>query len=341
MATSFPQRSQFWSLKTKSKIKEFKTNIKNWKFHINQLNKNIKESENQLKDLEMSNYDEYKKACELWYMEENKKKREKFLSWFDKEIEQNKRERWYIETGGYRMNSERQVDIKNNGMELIDFQNAKVPPLGCDNFDCYVDDEPPLDIHIIEAIEEDADSFEDTQCVSDVKEGSFLKEGDIVDATGYRHYTCRFVDKNGKFVLSERPDVLDGEFGVTVPRSICSRVFDPVKKYKHLAPIVAYEISLHNAIWGHYKFPENGDDYVYTLKMYDDDDYYYDYKNATLWATKRDGSEFQLEKFKHGINLKNPVYVTNEEREKSKESLINSRYADEAFEKLIGKVLEK
>ena len=99
-----------------------------------------------------------------------------------------------------------------------------------DNFDCFVDDEPPIDTHIIEAIVEDADSFEDTQYVSDVKEGSFLKEGDIVDATGYRHYTWRFVDKNGKFVLSERPDVLDGEFGVTVPRSILPPGVPAVKR---------------------------------------------------------------------------------------------------------------
>ena len=324
MITSFPQRSQFWSLTTKNKIKELWSNIKKYEFHINQLNKNIKESENELKDLEMSNDDEYKKACELWYIEENKKKREKFLSWFDKEIDQNKVERWYIETGGYRMNPERQVEIKNKGMELIDFQNAKVPPLGCEDFDCFVDDEPPLDIHIIGA--EDSDLFpssDDVNCVNDVKERDILKEGDIVDSTGYRHYSWRFVDKNGNFVLSERDNVLDQEFGVTVPRIICSRLFDPIKKYSHLEPIFEYEISLHNAIWGYYKFPENGDNYIYTLRYYDEEGYYL--HDPILWATKRDGSEFQLEKFKDGNNLKNPVFVTNEEREASIKSIINSR----------------
>ena len=192
--------------------------------------------------------DEYKKACEIWYQKQKIIERQKFLSWFDKEIEQNKRERWYIETGGYRMNPERQLEIKKNGMELIDFQNAKLPPLGYDDFDCYVDDEPQENVHRI-FTKDTQDEYTDAcnaKNVSDVIEGSLLKEGDIVDATGYRHYSWKFVDKNGNFVLSERTDVLDhDEVGVTVPRSICSRLFDPVKKYSHLEPIVAYEISLY------------------------------------------------------------------------------------------------
>ena len=47
-------------------------NIENCEYQLDQYKKKLKE-------LEMVNNDEYKKACEIWYQKENERKREKFL----------------------------------------------------------------------------------------------------------------------------------------------------------------------------------------------------------------------------------------------------------------------
>ena len=88
--------------------------------------------------------------------------------------------------------------------------------------------------------------------------------GDIIDPTGYRHYHYTFVSKDGSLINTKRShyNVIDQEFGVTVPFDICKHLNDAVSKYKDFTNkgneiIVSFELSYHDTTVQKYKVSEN------------------------------------------------------------------------------------
>tara|TARA_A100001011_G_C14179781_1_gene786316 strand:+ start:424 stop:1143 length:720 start_codon:yes stop_codon:yes gene_type:complete len=111
--------------------------------------------------------------------------------------------------------------------------------------------------------------------------------GDIIDPTGYRHYSYTFVAKDGSLVNTNRHhhNVIDQEFGVTVPFDICKHLSDAVSKYKHYIVkgnevIVSFELPYHDVTVQKYKVPEN---HLY--------EYVFDYDTDIwdLWVIDKDG----------------------------------------------------
>lgn len=97
------------------------------------------------------------------------------------------------------------------------------------------------------------------QCICDT-----INFGDIIDPIGYRHYSYTFVSKDGSLVNTNRShyNVIDQEFGVTVPFDICKNLGDAVSKYKKFTEqgrevIVSFELPYHDVTVQKYKVPEN------------------------------------------------------------------------------------
>lgn len=108
--------------------------------------------------------------------------------------------------------------------------------------------------------------------------------GDIIDPTGHRHYDYTFVSKDGSLVNTNRHhyNVIDQEFGVTVPFDICKHLDDAVSKYKKInSYIVSYELPYHDATVQKYKVPEN---HLY--------EYAFDFDSEVwnLWVIYKDGT---------------------------------------------------
>lgn len=88
--------------------------------------------------------------------------------------------------------------------------------------------------------------------------------GDIIDPTGHRHYNYTFVSKDGSLINTYRHhyNVIDQEFGVTVPFDICKHLDDAVSKYKNHnlignEVIVSFELPYHDVTVQKYNVPEN------------------------------------------------------------------------------------
>jgi hypothetical protein len=112
--------------------------------------------------------------------------------------------------------------------------------------------------------------------------------GDIIDPTGYRHYSYTFVSKDGSLVNTNRShyNVIDQEFGVTVPFDICKHLDDAVSKYKKFTVrgneiIVSFELPYHDVTVQKYKVPEN-QLYEYVLD--------FDLGVWNLWVIYKDGT---------------------------------------------------
>ena len=95
-----------------------------------------------------------------------------------------------------------------------------------------------------------------------------LKFGDIISTDEYRHYTMKFVGKNGDFIRTTRSDALDTEYGVTVPIQISQYFSDTVAVYKNIweeSYIQVYELPYHDATVQKYNVPKGHMyEYVYT-----------------------------------------------------------------------------
>lgn len=95
-----------------------------------------------------------------------------------------------------------------------------------------------------------------------------LKFGDIVSTDEYRHYSFKFVGKNGDFIRTTRSDALDSEYGVTVPIQISQYFSDTVAVYKNIweeSYIQVYELPYHDATVQKYNVPKGHMyEYVYT-----------------------------------------------------------------------------
>lgn len=112
--------------------------------------------------------------------------------------------------------------------------------------------------------------------------------GDIIDPTGHRHYNYTFVSKDGSLINTNRShyNVIDQEFGVTVPFDICKYLDDAVSKYKNHnliwnEVIVSFELPYHDVTVQKYKVPEN---HLY--------EYVFDYDTDIwdLWVIDKNGN---------------------------------------------------
>ena len=114
------------------------------------------------------------------------------------------------------------------------------------------------------------------------------KFGDIIDFTGYRHYSWMFVGKDGKLLAPSgnydcHPYADNIECGVVVPAEISRYLEDPWKKYSSNECIQAYELPYNSKIVQSYKNVPK--DCLYT--------YLFDY----------DSSEWQLYAYKPGQEI--------------------------------------
>lgn len=187
-------------------------------------------------------------------------------------------------------------DRKNRIKEwiAIDFEDQKT----CDISEYENND----DAKIIEVKESDlldkyknSDDFDyetDLKHVNMFEKGicDTINFGDIIDPSGHRHYDYTFVSKDGSFVNTNRHhyNVIDQEFGVTVPFDICKHLNDAVSKYQEFTKkgneiIVAFELPYHDVTVQKYKVPEN---HLY--------EYVFDYDTGIwdLWVIDKIGTGY-------------------------------------------------
>ena len=124
--------------------------------------------------------------------------------------------------------------------------------------------------------------------ISEVECESEPKFGDIIDFTGYRHYSWMFVGKDGKLLPASgnydcHPFADNIEYGVVVPIEISRYLEDPWKKYSSIECIQAYELPYNSKIVQSYKNVPK--DCLYT--------YLFDY----------DSGEWQLYAYKPGEEI--------------------------------------
>lgn len=135
------------------------------------------------------------------------------------------------------------------------------------------------------------EDFQKITHISHVECESEPKFGDILDFTGYRHYSWMFVGKNGKlFHASGNYDCHcysdNIEYGVVVPVEISRYLEDPWKKYSSNVCVQAYELTYNSKIVQSYKNVPKDCLYTYLLN---------EYEQWELYAYKP-GQEILLEK---------------------------------------------
>jgi hypothetical protein len=137
----------------------------------------------------------------------------------------------------------------------------------------YINDYSTPKIHLI--TQGNLIKDEDGYCVEDIVSANELNIkvsfGDIIDTTGYRHYSYSFVDENLNLINTQRKDALDQEYCVTLPLEISRYFRDTLKKYKSIEEktcILAYELPYWDKTVKTYQVPRNSN-YLYT--------YYFDY----------------------------------------------------------------
>ena len=124
-----------------------------------------------------------------------------------------------------------------------------------------------------EIIGYDNDNSEITH-ISEVECESEPKFGDILDFTGYRHYSWMFVGKDGKLLppsgnydCHQYADNI--ECGVVVPIEISRYLEDPWKKYSSIECVQAYELPYNSKIVQTYKNVPKDCLYTYLVNEYE------------------------------------------------------------------------
>ena len=119
----------------------------------------------------------------------------------------------------------------------------------------------------------DNDNSEITH-ISEVECESEPKFGDILDFTGYRHYSWMFVGKDGKLLppsgnydCHQYADNI--ECGVVVPIEISRYLEDPWKKYSSIKCVQAYELPYNSKIVQTYKNVPKDCLYTYLVNEYE------------------------------------------------------------------------
>ena len=123
-------------------------------------------------------------------------------------------------------------------------------------------------------IDPNNEDFQKITHISDVECECEPKFGDILDFTGYRHYSWMFVGKNGKlFHASGNYDCHcysdNIEYGVVVPIEISRYLEDPWKKYSSNACVQAYELTYNSKIVQNYKNVPKDCLYTYLVNEYE------------------------------------------------------------------------
>ena len=119
--------------------------------------------------------------------------------------------------------------------------------------------------------------FGNIKNISDFEEDELCgipKFGDIIDFTGYRHYSMKFVGKGGE-LISNRFSYGYGddiESSLQVPWEICMYLNNPLKKYKSFEFIASYELCYNNLLVQSYKEVTLDKCYIY-LHDYDYDEW--------------------------------------------------------------------
>ena len=129
-------------------------------------------------------------------------------------------------------------------------------------------------------------------------DGKHFNFGDIVDTTGYRHYSYQFVGKEGDLKDSSRYDRYDDyswniEDGVIVPLEITRYLTDSLAKYKlGKNCIVIYELPFWDKTVQKYDVPEN---HLYEYRFDFDKSDWIDDPNGQwdLWVIKNYESEWK------------------------------------------------
>ena len=101
-----------------------------------------------------------------------------------------------------------------------------------------------------------------------------FKHGDILDTTQYRHYSWKFLNKDGKLINTTRPNSLDQEYGVTAPIQITNRYEDALKKFSSIEEITVIEVSYYDNSLKNYEIPDDNN-HIFEFRL--------DFENDNGW----------------------------------------------------------
>lgn len=224
-------------------------------------------------------------------------------------IDDKKRELLELENQLKLLNDKNSEKAKQNYMNLQEQNNLlqikKMETMINENIEYKIIEEVMEDsitkpvIYTARVIKEDDDDDSDNEDISNITNINQVevdgtpKFGDILDFTGYRHYSWMFVGKNNKLIHSNgmyecHPFYDNIEAGAVVPQDICKYLRDPWKKYMSISEIQAYEVLYNSTIVQKYRNVPKNCLYVYML----DYDESYDWE---LYAYK-DNTEVKIEK---------------------------------------------
>ncbi len=101
-----------------------------------------------------------------------------------------------------------------------------------------------------------------------------FKHGDILDTTQHRHYSWKFLNKDGKLITTTRPNSLDHEYGVTAPIQITNRYEDALKKFSSIEEITVIEVSYYDISLKNYEIPDDNN-HIFEFRL--------DFENYNGW----------------------------------------------------------
>lgn len=177
-------------------------------------------------------------------------KKETELISLKSELTQYQKRKFDLERKEY----ERQKELKRKEEIEKEKENLKKSvELKNDNIELKI-----VDVHGFDTIDEYIEIVDITS-LDDLVDGDKIANfGDIINLTGFRHYSWTFVGEDNKLINSTRSEAIDQEFGVTVPYDICKYFPDSVSKYKNINEcIVAYELPYLDATVQKYKVKKN------------------------------------------------------------------------------------
>ena len=159
-----------------------------------------------------------------------------------------------------------------------------------------------------------------------------FKHGDILDITQHRHYSWKFLNKDGKLQITTRPNSLDHEYGVTAPIQITNRYEDALKKFSSIEEITVIEVSYYDKSLKNYEIPDDNN-HIFEFRLDFENDngwelYSIDkYNNEKICKLKSNDETKQIS-YKNFIN-KNVVFTGKRDNElikitKEKSILIGS-----------------
>jgi len=154
---------------------------------------------------------------------------------------------------------------KNNIKDLIEYENSILNTIREEDMEDSNTTAKILSAKIKNKDDDDGWDGVDTSNITHINqliiEGD-PKFGDMLDFTGYRHYSIKFVGKDGSVIRNNYCTGIDDniESGLQVPSDICRYLTDPWKKYQPYIDtcIGAFELPVNSKIVKSYKnVPKN------------------------------------------------------------------------------------